>query len=112
MNQLVASKERVRRDSTVSVLGLVVFLAGVGLLLVTFKLAYDMFSVPPERALPLQGATIQVGVVGSTVAGLVLRVLLLIVMGLTGSLIANRGIHLYTESRSQIRTVEETVEKT
>jgi len=94
---------RGRRDALGTVLGLATFLGGVALLLLTFKLAYEMFSVPPEQALNLKkGATLEVATVGSTITGLVIRILLLIVMGLVSSLIANRGIHLYTESRRQM----------
>ena len=78
---------------------MLVFLGGVGLLLLTFKLAFEMFSVPPDQALPLKsGDTMQIPLVASTVTGLVFRILLLIVMAMVGSFIANRGIHLYTES--------------
>jgi hypothetical protein len=83
------------------VLGLVVFLGGVGLLLLTFKLAYGMFSIAPEKALNLSDKnTLEIGTVGSTLTGLIIRVLLLIVMGLVSSLVASKGVHMYTESRA------------
>ncbi len=76
------------------------FLGGVGLLLITFKLAYEMFSVPPDQALALQkGKALEVATVVPTLTGLLIKVLLLVVMALVSSLIGNRGVHLYTESR-------------
>jgi hypothetical protein len=89
-----------RRDALGTILGLAVFLLGVGLLLLTFKLAYDMFSVAPADALKLApNQAIAVESVAPTLTGLILRVFLLVVMGIVGSLIANRGVHMYTESR-------------
>lgn len=91
------------RDALGSVLGLLVFLGGVALLLLTFKLAYDMFRIPPEQALQLEkDKAIDVAATGNSLASLLLRVLLLIVMGLVGSFTANRGIHLYAESRGRL----------
>jgi hypothetical protein len=104
----VSNPHAAKRDFTGSVLGLLVFLGGVALLLVTFKLAYDMFVVPPNEALSLkEGETLQLGPVASTVTGLLFRVFLLIVMGVLGSLIANRGVHMYTESRTIGRPKDE-----
>jgi hypothetical protein len=79
-------------------MGLLVFLGGIALLLVTFRLAYDMFTVSPDQALHLEkGQTLDVALAGRSFGVLILRVLLLIVMGLMGSMIANRGIKLYAE---------------
>jgi hypothetical protein len=89
-----------KRDTIGTIVGLLVFLFGIALLLGTFELAYQMFSVPPKEALELkQGDTLQVAPVASIVTGMIFKILLLVVMGILGSLIANRGIHLYTESR-------------
>jgi hypothetical protein len=94
---------RLRRDLLGSLIGLLVFLGGIALLLFTFKLAYEMFTVPPSSALGLQpGKAVDLGVAGSNLATAALRVGLLIVMALVGSIIASRGIHLYTDSRGHI----------
>ncbi len=91
---------RGNRDWLGSILGFLVFLAGVALLLVTFDLAYEMFHIPPERALGISpGKTIQLNEVGTSAAGVVIRIVLLLVMGFVGSLIANRGILLYGHCR-------------
>lgn len=89
-----------KRDAFGTVVGLLVFTFGIFLLLGTFGMAYEMFSVPAKDALELkQGETLQVAPIASIVTGLIFKILLLIVMGIIGSLVANRGIHLYTESR-------------
>lgn len=80
------------------------FLGGIALLLVTFNLAYGMFSVPQAQALGLdKSKAVDLAVAGESFAGLVIKVLLLLVMGLVGSMTANRGIKLYVESRGDPR---------
>lgn len=82
-----------------SVLGIVVFLAGVGLLAFTFNLAHTMFSVPVETALDAdKKPTLDPAVISQSLIGIVKQVLLLVIMGLMGSLIANRGISLFAGS--------------
>ena len=91
---------RGRRDWLGSSLGFIAFLGGIGLLLLTFQLAYEMFHVPANQALNVvPGKTLQINEVGMSFAGVVIRILLLLVMGLMGSLVANRGILLIGHSR-------------
>ena len=86
-----------------TLVSLLVFLGGIALLLFTFRTAYEMFTVPPTRVLGMEkGQPVDLGSAGSSLVGSLLRVLLLIVMALVGSLIANRGIQLYTDSRGHI----------
>lgn len=83
-------------------LGVVTFLGGVALLVLTFKLAYDLFQTPPADVLAVgKDNTVDLGRSGSNFASVIIRVLLLIVMGLMGSLVANRGVTLFTESRKK-----------
>ena len=80
--------------------GLLVFLAGVGLLGLTFKIAFESFATPPQQALGISAnKPIDLGVAGSNFAVQLLRVFLLLVMAVVGSIIANRGVHLYTSGR-------------
>lgn len=80
--------------------GIVVFIGGIALLLLTFKLAYDMFAVPPDQALQIEpGKPLNIDTAVRSFAGLVIRVLLLLVMAIIGAVIANRGIKMYTDSR-------------
>lgn len=89
-----------------SILGILVFLGGIALLLLTFKIAYDMFQRPPSEALGLEpGKPMQLQIAGSNFAGTILRVLLLALMGLVGSLVASKGIHLYASLATHRHTV-------
>jgi hypothetical protein len=95
----VAGTNRRRRDPVGSVLGILVFLLGVGLLVFTFGQARQIFDVPPKNALGLaKEKTLDYGQVGNSLVGLITRIVVLVVMGLVGSLIANRGILLYGHS--------------
>jgi hypothetical protein len=84
-------------------LGVVTFLVGIALLLLTFKLAYDMFSVPPTQVVANtpKGDAVDFARSGDNLATIAVRVLLLIVMGLMGSLISNRGVSMFTHSRTK-----------
>lgn len=84
-------------------LGVITFLVGVVLLLLTFKLAYDLFSIPPSHVITsaANGKDIDMGKSGDNLANVGIRVLLLVVMGLMGSLVANRGISMFTGSRTK-----------
>ncbi len=82
------------------VVGILTFLVGVGLLLLTFQRAYDLFSIEPAKALNLKpNATADLAKTGESFAGILGRILVLLVMSAVGSVIANRGIKLYAESR-------------
>lgn len=97
-----AAATKPSRDFFGSGIGLVIFALGIGLLGLTFKLAYDLFTTPPERALKLSDKkALDLGVAGDSAATLFLRIALLFVMAAVGSLIANRGIALYCGSRQK-----------
>ncbi|MCZ7579217.1 MAG: hypothetical protein M5U21_00115 [Fimbriimonadaceae bacterium] len=84
-----------------SLIGLATFVGGIALLVVTFQLAYAMFSVPPEVAIAGRTKeTIDPTVAGQSLVVIVVRVILLLVMSVVGSVIANRGIRLYVSCRS------------
>ena len=89
-----------RRDALASFLGMVVFLAGVGLIAAMFWQAWLMFSTAPGRNLGLtQGQPIDFTVVGTNMARIVIQILLLVVMTGIGSALANRGVKLYVSGR-------------
>jgi len=70
------------------------------LLLLTFRLAYDMFEVPPRDALNIgQEKVLNPASVGNSLTVIIVRIVLLLIMGVVGSLIANRGVSLFTHSR-------------
>jgi CDP-diglyceride synthetase len=77
-------------------------LVGIALLVITFRLAYGMFTVPTDRALGLQpNQPVQLEDAGQRLVGVLIRILLLIVMAGVGSAIATRGIKLYTDGGSR-----------
>jgi hypothetical protein len=85
------------------VIGMLVFLIGVALLLVVFYIAYGLFTTPPAAALGLRftgnpktdpGAA----TIGTQFAWLLFRIAYLAIMSVAGSLVANKGIHLYFSS--------------
>lgn len=85
------------RDWPGSVLGILTFLGGVALLLLTFRLAHDLFVVPPSEALGLKGSKeLNVVGAGNALVVILVRILLLFVMGFVGSMVANRGVSLYS----------------
>ena len=107
----IFSVARARRDWLGSSLGFVAFIGGIALLLLTFGLAYQMFHTPPNQALNIvPGKTLQLPEVGAQFAGVLIRILLLLVMGLVGSLVANRGILLIGHSRPHHADPEPTPE--
>jgi hypothetical protein len=89
-----------KRDILGTLVGLLVFFCGVGLLLLTFSLAYSLFEVPPDKAIGLTPhQPIDVSTAGNSAGILLLKIFLLLIMALVGSMIANRGISLYTGAR-------------
>ncbi len=94
-----------------SLLGLLVFLGGVALLAFTFKLAYQMFIVPPQDALGIkEGKPLDLGQAGQSFVGVLIKILMLVIMGLVGSLISNRGVTLFTGSRVSPKKPSEAAE--
>jgi hypothetical protein len=95
-------KKVIPRDWLGSLIGLAVFLAGVYLVYTVFVMAKDMFAVPPNVALNVApGKPIDVGKTGNSAVSIVLKFFLLLLMAGTGSIIANRGILLYSRARSE-----------
>ncbi|GBC95011.1 hypothetical protein HRbin16_00798 [bacterium HR16] len=84
---------RVRSDWIGQILGIAVFLLGVGVLWIVFREAHQMFTAPlpsAEKSLPKLG---QVGI------DILKKLGLLVIMTLAGSLIANKGVQMYFAAR-------------
>ncbi len=80
---------RLRGDWIGRILGIAVFLLGVGVLWIVFREAHQMFTAPlpsAEKSLPKLG---QIGMDTLKKLGL------LVIMTLAGSLIANKGVQMY-----------------
>jgi hypothetical protein len=83
---------KIRGDWIGRLLGIAVFLLGVGVLWIVFREAHQMFTAPlpsAEKSLP------RLGHIGIEVLK---KLGLLIVMTLAGSLIANKGVQMYFAS--------------
>ena len=82
------------------IVGMLVFLLGVGLLIAVFFTAYRLFNAPPNEALGLQftgnpKTDPTATAIGTNFGVLFLRVGYLFLMAIAGSLIAQKGINLY-----------------
>ncbi len=99
---------RTHRDFFGSFIGILVFLGGVALLVLVFKLAYGLFMTPPAKALNIEpGKKMDLNAGLSSLFMVMIRIMLLLVMGMVGSWVANRGISLYTQARGIKVNVEE-----
>lgn len=79
-----------------AVVGILTFLAGIGLLVATFAIAYSMFTTQPQRVLNMSpNAPLNLNDTSQQLINAVLRVLLLLIMCIVGSSMASRGIRLY-----------------
>lgn len=87
---------RQQRDYLSALIGLVVFLVGVGMIVVAFKFAFDLFQVPHAEAIGVAGdKEINLNATLGSMTTLIAKILILIAMAGFGSMIANRGIKFY-----------------
>ena len=94
------------KDWMGATLGMFVFLAGVGILVWVFKMSLEMFTTPPRVSLDIKtGQTIDLAHASDKATAILVRVVLLVLMSITGSLIANRGIHLYSACTRRIKVL-------
>ncbi len=85
-----------RRRGGSAWVGLLTFVFGVLMIVIAFKLAYDLFQVPPEVRLKIEpDEPIQLSQAASTFMEVLVRILMLVVMAGFGSMVANRGVKLY-----------------
>lgn len=94
------ARAKVRPDWCGGLVGILVFLVGVGLLLYTFRLALNILSVEPRQAMGLQqNEPVDIVRSGQSFLGLLQNVLVLTLMAAVGGLVSARGIRLYGVSR-------------
>ncbi len=90
-----------RRDWLGTFVGLAIFLGGIAILFTIFSQALELFRTPPPVELKVQpGKPIEMASVFNSMVGVVVKLVLLILMTWLGSVIANRGIHLYSHSKA------------
>jgi len=79
------------------IIGALTFLFGIGLLVFTFVQASNMFSAPPST---VTGATKDITEIGLSFGHVLLRIGLLLVMCIVGSIISGKGVRMYLAARA------------
>jgi divalent metal cation (Fe/Co/Zn/Cd) transporter len=80
---------------------MLVFILGIGMLVAVLFMAFSMFTSPISLALNTGGAagsTPNTASLGTAIAWIVVKIVLLFVMTLAASSIASKGIYLYLGS--------------
>lgn len=100
--QATAETKEVHGQSDIPgrVIGMLVFLLGVGMLILVFKVAYELFTQSPEAALKLKftgdpKTDPTPAKIGTHFGAMLLPALYLFLMSIAGSLIAQKGVNLY-----------------
>ena len=94
------SSHGLRRDWLGSLVGLAIVLGGMAILYTVFKEAWILFATPPAIVLNVQpGKPIDLASAFNAMIGTVVKIILLLIMAWLGSVIANRGIFLYSQSK-------------
>ncbi len=84
-----------RGDLFARVMGFIVFLLGVAIILGVLKLGFDMYQDPRLGSITARGASPNAVEIGTSFVRLVIRIVLLFLFSVSGSLIANKGISMY-----------------
>jgi len=91
----------IRRDWLGTLVGLAIVLGGMAIIYSVFREALHLFTTPPTVSLNVKaGQPIELSNAFNSVFGAILKVILLVIMAWLGSVITNRGIFLYSQSRS------------
>ena len=85
------------KDKLGRVIGMIVFALGIAILFFVLYSAYQMFALPAAELFHPNGNTGPLTAVGlgTTVAWILLKIVMLFVMTLASSIIASKGIQLY-----------------
>jgi hypothetical protein len=81
------------------VLGAITFLLGIGLLVFTFFQAAEMFSIPASTA--VGAANKDITEIGASFGNVILRIGLLLVMCIVGSIVSGKGVRMYLAARAR-----------
>ncbi len=89
--------------------GLIIFIVGIALLVLVFSDAYRYFHSDTsgiEMTVEEGSANSPTERLGESATKMIVRIGLLVVMAITGSLVASRGIHLYFASKTALECGE------
>ncbi len=88
--------KKVTGDWGSPLLGALAFLVGLGLIVFTFQQAWILFQTPPAKALGVKpGMELDVNDTVARITSILFRILMLLVMGWAGSLVAKWGLRMY-----------------
>jgi hypothetical protein len=91
---------RSKRDWLGTLIGLAIVAGGMAILYSVFKEALHLFATPPAVAVNVKkDQPIDVPSAFNSIFGVILKVILLVIMAWIGSVITNRGIFLYSQSK-------------
>ncbi|MFQ3548716.1 MAG: hypothetical protein SNJ70_03065 [Armatimonadota bacterium] len=98
-----------KNDLTAKIIGLLVFFAGIALLIFVFHLSYNYYSASHLLAVTNENGNeaSPVSQLGNSAISMFSKIGLLFVMAVVGSLIASRGIHLYFYSCDKRKDIKE-----
>ena len=88
------------------IIGAITFLFGIGLLVYTFIQAAYMFSTPASTAVRVEENP-NIATISVSFGEVVLRIGLLFVMSIVGSVISTKGVRMYLAARATPKTPEE-----
>jgi hypothetical protein len=91
------SEER-RPDWFGVILGASVFLVGIALLIFTFIQAARLFGQSPSELIQRENA--EITQIGASMGEVILRIGLLLMMSVVGSMISSRGVKMYLAARA------------
>lgn len=94
-----------KRDWLGSMVGLTIVVGGMAILYSVFREALHLFTTPPSVWLNIKpGQPIELASAFNSIFGVILKIILLVIMAWLGSVITNRGIFLYSQSKSGLKS--------
>lgn len=96
---------RSKRDWLGSLVGLAIVVGGMAILYSVFREALHLFTTPPSVWLNIKpGQPIELASAFNSIFGVILKIILLVIMAWLGSVITNRGIFLYSQSKPGLKS--------
>jgi ATP/ADP translocase len=102
---VIEAPMRNKRDWLGSIVGLAIVLGGMAILYSVFREALSLFATPPNVAVNVKAdQPIDLRSAYNSIFSVILKVILLIIMAWIGSVITNRGIFLYGQSKPGLKS--------